>query len=139
MTPPQGQDSLAPRPRAVYRKRHRLTHSNEFKAVYETKLKKPVGPIVVFALPNKLDHPRLGLSVGRRVGGAVTRNAVKRRLRDAFRRIAAKWPEKKAGLDLVIVVRPHETRSPASYQSMIESAIDRLTKHIEKLSDEPET
>ncbi|RNC82606.1 MAG: ribonuclease P protein component [Phycisphaera sp.] len=138
MTPTQGQDSRAPRQRAVYRKHHRLTHSNEFKAVYEARLKKPIGPIVVFALPNKLGHPRLGLSIGRRVGGAVTRNAVKRRLRDAFRQIAAGWPEEKAGLDLVIVVRPHETRSPASYQSMLESAIDRLIKLIEKQAKEPE-
>lgn len=138
MTPTQGQDSRAPRPRAGYRKRHRLTHSNEFKAVYDARLKKPVGPIVVCALPNALGHPRLGLSVGRRVGGAVTRNAVKRRLRDAFRQTAASWPEGRPGLDLVIVVRPHETRSPASYQSMLESAIDRLTRLIEKQADGPE-
>ncbi|GAB5497190.1 MAG: hypothetical protein Phyf2KO_22700 [Phycisphaerales bacterium] len=122
----------------MYRKRHRLTHSNEFKAVYDARLKKPVGPIVVFALPNSLGHPRLGLSVGRRVGGAVARNAVKRRLRDAFRVTAANWPDDRPGLDLVIVVRPHETRTPASYQSMLESAIERLTKLIEKQAKEPE-
>jgi ribonuclease P protein component len=38
------------------------------------------------AAPNQRSHHRLGLTVGRRVGGAVQRNRAKRVLRDAFRR-----------------------------------------------------
>jgi len=115
----------------TYRPKHRLVHNAEFSAVYNAKLKKPAGPIIVFALPNKLGHPRLGLSVGKRVGNAVKRNAIKRRLRDAFRHIAAKWPADQQSLDLVIVVRPHDTRPAAAYVGLIESAIQRILKVIE--------
>jgi ribonuclease P protein component len=47
--------------------------------------------------------PRLGLSVGRRVGGAVDRNRVKRVLREAFWQEAGALP---AGSDYVVVARP---------------------------------
>ena len=47
--------------------------------------------------------PRLGVSVGRRVGGAVERNRVKRLLREAFWAVA---PELPGGHDFVLVARP---------------------------------
>lgn len=49
------------------------------------------------------DGPRLGLSVGRRVGGAVERTRVKRVLREAFWEQAERLP---AGADYVVVARP---------------------------------
>ena len=130
-TPPE---SAEPR-KAVYRARHRLTHREQFRDVYDKGLKKPAGPLIVFALANDLPHPRLGLSIGRRVGNAVKRNAIKRRLRDAFRFLAASWPDDQPGLDLVIVVRPHDVRTPAAYQSLLEGALARITKHARKNQD----
>ena len=118
--------------RATYRKRHRLTHALEFKAVYDARLKAPKGPIVVFVRPNDLGHPRLGLSVGKRVGNAVTRNAVKRRLRDAFRVVAAEWPGAQPGLDIVIAARSTKVDSPETYAELLRSAIVKLSKVIEK-------
>ena len=47
--------------------------------------------------------PRLGVSVGRKVGGAVERNRVKRVLREAFWAVAPELPE---GHDFVLVARP---------------------------------
>jgi ribonuclease P protein component len=46
---------------------------------------------------------RLGISVGRRIGGAVQRNKVKRAIRESFWELAGELP---AGHDYVIVARP---------------------------------
>ncbi|HED52895.1 MAG TPA: ribonuclease P protein component [Phycisphaerales bacterium] len=118
--------------RPLYRRRHRLTHANEFRAVYAARLKQVRGPLVVFAMGNTLGHPRLGLSVGRRVGPAVVRNTIKRRIRAAFAELAARWPEDRPGLDLVVVVRPHEARPMPAYLEMITSAADRLAATAHK-------
>ena len=132
MNRPPGTASDQPTRRPTYRPKHRLIHNTQFSAVYNAKLKKPAGPIIVFALPNALGHPRLGLSVGRRVGNAVKRNAIKRRLRDAFRHLAAQWPTNEQGLDLVIVVRPHDVRPTSAYLGLIESAVTKLRATISK-------
>ncbi len=58
--------------------------------------------LVVWALPNETGRSRLGVSVGRRVGGAVARNRWKRLLREAFRTRQHELPR---GRDLVVAVR----------------------------------
>ena len=47
--------------------------------------------VLIFAAPSDLSHPRLGLSVGRKVGGAVRRNRWKRLLREAFRAVRSRF------------------------------------------------
>jgi ribonuclease P protein component len=57
----------------------------------------------VQAEPDHSGYTRVGFSVSRRVGGAVARNRVKRRLREVMRRMLARIVP---GYDLVITVRP---------------------------------
>lgn len=72
-------------------------------------MRKGAGPFVVFGRPNGLGWTRLGLSVGKRVGGAVRRNRVKRLLREAFR---LEQHVLAPGFDLVVTVRAHEDEVP---------------------------
>jgi len=72
-------------PSLTFRARHRLTHARQFQAVQRRGVKRVSGPVQASILPNDLPHWRLGLSIGRRLGGAVQRNAFKRLLREAFR------------------------------------------------------
>jgi ribonuclease P protein component len=92
-----------------YRPRHRLSGKAGFAAVYQARVFKSRGPLTLHSRPNGLGHHRLGLSVGRRVGNAVARNLVKRRIREAFRLHQDVWPAggDRGGYDLVVGVRPH--------------------------------
>jgi ribonuclease P protein component len=87
-------------------KRRRLSRSAEFERVYRQGRSKGNRFLVLYAFPREdaaEDGPRLGLSVGRRVGGAVDRTRVKRVLREAFWEEARRLP---AGSDYVVVARP---------------------------------
>lgn len=89
-----------------FRTRHRLTHAREFDAVYEAKVRKARGPLIVFTKPNARSEPRLGLAVSTRVGHAVLRNTWKRLIREAFRLEQRSVPRGEGGsYDLIVSVR----------------------------------
>ena len=84
-------------------KRTRLTDSPEFERVYRQGAAYRGKLFSVHAFPNEFGTPRLGLSVPRKVGNAVTRNRVRRRLREVFR---SALPDIPSNLDLVVSARP---------------------------------
>jgi ribonuclease P protein component len=88
-------------------RRRRLSRSAEFERVYRQGRSKANRFLVLYAFPrdesDEQDGPRLGLSVSRRVGGAVERSRVKRVLREAFWAEAERLP---ADSDYVVVARP---------------------------------
>jgi ribonuclease P protein component len=117
----------------AYARKHRLQHALEFEAVYAAKVRESRGPLTVFALPNDLGHPRLGLSVGRKVGVAPKRNRIKRLLREAFRLLQHDLPR---GYDFVITVRPHDVALLADYQRMLSAAMVKLhAKWVDRPGD----
>ena len=94
------------------RRRGRLSRSGDFDRVYREGRSHSNRYVVLYAFPREEataeqegeeDQTRLGLSVGRKVGGAVDRNKVKRCLREAFWGLADRLP---AGYDFVLVARP---------------------------------
>ena len=87
------------------RKRRRLSRSGEFDRVYREGRSHANRYLVVYAFPRPGadGDPRLGVSVGRKLGGAVERNKVKRMLSEAF---WASAEDLQPGHDFVIVARP---------------------------------
>jgi len=82
----------------------RLSRSAEFERVYRHGRSNATRHFVLYVFDSPTAGPtRLGLSVSRKVGGAVQRNHVKRVLREAFAALAEQVGD---GHDLVIVARP---------------------------------
>ena len=75
------------------KRRQRLSRSRDFEAVYRKGRSFSTRYLVVYAFPREGEdavgvEARLGLAVSRKVGGAVVRNRLKRRLRAAFEELA---------------------------------------------------
>jgi ribonuclease P protein component len=86
-------------------RRRPLSRSAEFDRVYREGRSHAGRHLVLYSFPREAsedDEPRLGLSVGRKVGGAVERNKVKRLLREAFWQSEERVPP---GHDFVVVAR----------------------------------
>ncbi|HET7034635.1 MAG TPA: ribonuclease P protein component [Thermomicrobiaceae bacterium] len=89
--------------------------------------------LVLSVLANDLEHNRYGFAVGRRVGGAVRRNRVKRWLREAVRCL---HPALAQGYDLVFIARGPLADESVSYQQ-VAGAVDSLCRRAGLLAASP--
>lgn len=75
--------------------------------------------------PNEVAHPRLGITASRKVGKAVVRNRLKRRIREIYRR----WPERSElpAVDLVVHVEP---AAAAGSRRELSGELDALLRRV---------
>jgi len=83
-------------------KRWRIRRRKEYLAVQGRGVRIHATFFLLLVLPNRLDHPRLGITVSRKVGNAVVRNRVRRHVREVFRQNKAWFP---MGLDVVVIAK----------------------------------
>ena len=110
-------------------RRQRLSRSRDFDVVYRQGRSTSTRHLVLhwFAREDDTSPPRLGLAVPRAVGSAVTRNAVKRKLRAAWEELGDAVP---AGRDYVLVARPGlaEAEQAHGHAWLLEQLRDALGK-----------
>lgn len=122
-------------------RRPRLTRSADFDRVYRRGRSAATRSFVLYAFPSSAgdgveredsEEVRLGVSVGRRVGGAVDRNRVKRVLREAFWALDDQLPE---GHDFVIVARAGAAETAG--QGGLDAVRGELAELLERLAAPP--
>jgi ribonuclease P protein component len=102
----------------------RLKDDAAFQRVYRDGQSWTTPLVILRASPNSFPHNRIGFSTSKRLGSAVARNRVKRRLREAVRAAAGAAPaEMPSGMDLVLIAR----------QPAHDAAFDRLVQTVRQL------
>jgi ribonuclease P protein component len=113
------------------RKENRLVSEADYRRVRHEGRSWAHPLLVLHVRRSEGEHFRAGISVGKRVGGAVRRNRFRRRVRELLR---ARLPELTPGWDVVISARP-----PADSASFAElgDAIDQLLRRARLRATEP--
>ncbi len=91
--------------------------------IYSAGLKLNSERFVLFGRENNLEHHRLGITVSRKVGGAVVRNRVKRLIREIFRKSCADLPN-----HFDLVVNAKRSAAGASYGELRDELISAAEK-----------
>ncbi|GAB1056945.1 MULTISPECIES: ribonuclease P protein component [Shewanella] len=106
--------------RYTFTRELRLLTPAQFKTVFINPIKASSAEITLLAVPNEMQHPRLGLTVAKRhVKRANQRNRIKRVIRDSFRLNQHDLPP----LDIVVLVRG----------GVLDMDNEQLRKLVEKL------
>lgn len=100
-----------------------LKQNHLFRRLYQRGRSSAGRYIVVYCRKNGLDYNRLGLTVSTKVGHAVVRNRIRRRLREAYRLSEAQYI---SGYDIVIVARTRAAHT--TYQELSQSLVTAMDK-----------
>lgn len=87
------------------RKAYRVKSEKDFQQVFQEGESKANRQFVVYTLPKKeQEHFRVGISVGKKIGNAVFRNQVKRRMRHALMELDQEY-SLESELDFIVIAR----------------------------------
>jgi ribonuclease P protein component len=100
----------------LFNRQRRLTRKSQFDLMYKDGRRRISGPLLVHTRQNGLEFSRLGLSIPKRIGNAVTRNKIKRRCREAFRISQHELPDH---IDILLTIRPHDPLATEEYAALI--------------------
>ena len=87
---------------------HSLKLNHIFQRLYRTG-GQANGYLVLYARKNRTDTNRVGITVGKKLGHAVVRNRVRRRLREVYRLNEERF---QPGWDIVVVARTKAIKAP---------------------------
>jgi ribonuclease P protein component len=121
-------------PSYSFRPAEHLRRPADFRRVYERRRSVSDGWLIVYARENGLPHLRLGLSVSRKVGGAVRRNRLRRLYREAFRLTRHEMP---GGLDLVLIPRTSEEPPLEELKQGLPRLVNQLARKLEREARQP--
>jgi ribonuclease P protein component len=97
-----------------------LRSANDFRRIQGQSRTRTEPALLMRYRQNDLDRTRFGISTGRRVGSAVVRNKIRRRLRTILRRMAS---DVEPGWDILLVCRP---KAAEGSQAELEATLVRL-------------
>jgi ribonuclease P protein component len=113
------------------RRKHRLRANADFQRVRREGRSLAHPLLVILTLANGLEHSRFGFAVGRRIGKAVDRNRIKRRMRELVR-VRVQKGEIAAGWDVVFIAR-HPMRDASFHQ--VDEAIGLMLRRAGLVSE----
>lgn len=103
MTSLQGSPAV-PAPGERLLPEERLRRRADYLRCYRTGRRRHGEVAILYFAPNPLGHPRLGITASRKVGNAIVRHRLKRRIKEIYRR----WQERASlpSMDLVLHLKP---------------------------------
>lgn len=105
-------------------KQFRLRKNIEFKKIYKYGKNYWNRNFILYIRKNKLNETRVGFTISKKIGNAVTRNKIRRRMKEAYR---LNFEKIKPGYDLIFIPKKHIVDIP--YNELEGSMI-----HIMKIS-----